>query len=236
MEQTSRFLHLDARLMCAMELLSGVRVAADVGCDHGRLACAFAQRDPAARCIAIDLSPASIEKTRDLAALTGVSERVETRLGDGLGPLAPYETEAVAILGIGGTLMARMLGAARLPLMGAKQCVLQPMRGIAEIRRWLLARGYAVRDDRVVLEGGRYYQVFSAALPDGRRQTLPAGWPEGFFELGFVSLERGEPLFGALAERLLAQTERRLRTQRAEALTRRADDLRRVIRLWEEHR
>jgi len=235
MDLTLRTLRPDARLSCAMELLFGARVVADVGCDHGRLACALAQRG-AARCIAIDISPASIEKTRRLAAHIGVSDRVDARLGDGLTPITPGEADAAAILGVGGSLMARMLEAAEEPLAGARRCVLQPMRGVAEIRRWLFFRGYVVLDDRVVYEGGRYYQVFSAAPPGEREraQTLPDGWPEDFFDLGFVALERREPLFGALAERLLAQTERRRRAQHAEALKRRSDDLKRVLRLWEE--
>lgn len=234
MDFTLRTLQADARLSCAMELLSGARVVADVGCDHGRLACALVQRGLAARCVAVDISPASIEKTRRFAALVGVSDRVDARLGDGLKPILPGEADAAAILGVGGSLMARMLEAAAEPLAGARRCVLQPMRGVAEIRRWLFTRGYAVLDDRVVYEGGRYYQVFSAAPPGERTQSLPDGWPADFFDLGFVALERREPLLGALAERLLAQTERRRRVQRAEALERRADDLKRVLRLWKE--
>jgi len=217
-----------------MELLGGARVVADVGCDHGRLGCALLQRGAIERCIAIDISPASLERTAKLAETVGVSERMDLRLGDGLRPLRAGEADAVAILGIGGSLAARILGAAETPFAGARLCVLQPMRGAEEIRRFLYERNCFVLDDRVVLDGGRYYQVFSVSPPRPERQGLPHGWPEGFFALGFTALERREPLLGPLAERLLLQTDRKRKMQRAEALERRSAALRQVLRLTEE--
>ena len=227
-------IHPRERLNCAMEMLSGARVVADVGCDHGRLACALVQSGAAEKCVAIDVSADSLEKARRLAERVGVSGGVETRLGDGLLPLAPNEADALAILGMGGTLMTRILEAPPIPLNGARLCVLQPMRAAEDIRRWLYERNYPVRDDRVVLEGGRLYQVFVVSPPETARQPLPEGWPAGFFALGYTALLRCEPLLGPLAKRMLATTERKLKTQRSVALERQAEDLKTILRLWEE--
>ena len=227
-------IHPRERLACAMELLAGANVVADVGCDHGRLACALTQSGAAEKCVAIDVSADSLEKARRLAERVGVSGRVETRLGDGLEPLAPGEADALAILGMGGTLMTRILEAVAIPLGGARLCVLQPMRAAEDIRAWLFERDYPVLDDRVVQEGGRLYQVFSISQPENEQQALPDGWPEGYFALGYMAFLRREPLFEPLARRMLATAERKQKTQRSAALERQAEDLHKILRLWEE--
>lgn len=228
-----RRIHPRERLASAMELLLGARVVADVGCDHGRLSCALVQREIARRCIAIDISEPSLDKTIRLARQLGLQDRIETRLGDGLDPLEPGEADAIAILGMGGTLMTRILDAAP-PLKGAERCVLQPMRAAEDIRRWLYERNYPVLDDRVILDTGRYYQVFSVGRPLGGRQKLPAGWPGDCFSLGYTAFRRREPLMKPLVERMLASTSRKLRKQRAEALERQAEQLIQILSNWEE--
>lgn len=227
-------IHPRERLSCAMELLNGARVVADIGCDHGRLSCALVQTGAAKQCVAIDISADSLEKARRLAERIGVSGRVETRLGDGLAPLAPGEADALAILGMGGTLMTRILDAAETPLNGARLCVLQPMRAAEDIRRWLFERNYPILDDRVVQESGRLYQVFAVSAPREEPAARPDGWPEEFFALGYTAFLRREPLFEPLARRMLATAERKLKTQRSAALERQADNLRTILKLWEE--
>lgn len=222
-------IHPRERLACAMEMLRGSHTVADIGCDHGRLSCALVQQDIAERCIAVDISAPSLKKAEQLAARVGVSDRVETRLGDGLLPVRPGEADGVAILGVGGTLMTRMLEAVEIPLGGAKLCVLQPMRAVDDIRQWLFERNYPVLDDRVVFEGGRYYQVFSVAPPQSTRQALPDGWPEACFLLGYRAFENRDPLLKPFVIRMLSSVTRRLKTQDAGALKMQAEQLRHIL-------
>ena len=212
---------LDERLSAAAELareaLTGMErpVAADIGCDHGRLCCALLQRDARARCIASDVSVPSLAKARSLARLTGLWERIDFRIGDGLSVLHDGEAEAVALLGMGGTLMARLLDACPTPLMGARLAVLQPMRAGEDIRRYLYARGYRVERDLVVADAGRLYEVFSVLPPaPGARDAWPEGFPVDCFSVGYRAFAAREPLLEALVQRQLAQCELRLRTAR----------------------
>lgn len=227
-------IHPRERLACAMELLGGAKVVADIGCDHGRLSCALVQSGRAERCIAVDISLPSLKKAERLADMLGVSDRVETRLGDGLAPLATGEADALAILGMGGTLIARILDATNTPLAGAKLCVLQPMRAAEDIRRWLFERSYPILDDRVVLDAGRYYQIFSVAPPTNAPRALPTGWPDDCFLLGYRAFERREPNLFRLAERMLQTTERKRKTQKSELLDRQAEQLRQILSFREE--
>ncbi|MEN6339014.1 MAG: class I SAM-dependent methyltransferase [Clostridiaceae bacterium] len=234
MELSKQRIHPRERLACAMELLGGATVVADIGCDHGRLSCALVQSDAVERCIGIDISEPSLKKAEKLADLLGVSDRVETRLGDGLTALKDGEADALAILGMGGTLMVRILEAASTPLTGASRCVLQPMRAAEDIRRWLFEHNYPVLDDRVVLDTGRFYQIFSIAPPANARQTMPAGWPEDCFLLGYRAFERREPNLFLLAERMLQTTERKRKTQNSQILTMQAEQLRQILSFREE--
>lgn len=232
MQYDGQRIHPRERLECAIELLSGARVVADVGCDHGRLSCALIQRNLAQRCIAIDISEPSLKKAERLARQIGAEDRIETRLGDGLKPLVAYEADALTILGMGGTLMTEILDVIP-PLMGATRAVLQPMRAPDDIRKWLYERKYPILDDRVVLDSGRHYQIFSVGQPQDKRQELPEGWPEDCFVLGYTAFLNREPLMKPLAERMLATTRRKLKTQQADALTKLAAQLEQILQYWE---
>lgn len=231
-------LHLRPRLEAAAALLTGAATVADVGCDHGRLACALVQRGMCTRCIASDVSAPSLAKARALARLTGVQERIGFRTGDGLSVLREGEADAVALLGMGGTLMARLLDACPSPLMGARLAVLQPMRAGEDIRRYLYAHGYRVAQDHVVADGGRLYEVFSVLPPvPGGRDGWPEGFPADCFTVGYRAFEQREPLLGALVRRHLAQCELRLRTARGtageERLLRKAAAMRAILEAYE---
>ena len=101
-----------------------------------------------------------------------------------------------------------------------------------DIRRWLYERHYPVLDDRVVLDAGRYYQIFSVGQPEAQKQSLPEDWPEDCFLLGYTAFLRREPLMKSLAERMLATTQRKRKTQHAEALDCLAAQLGQILRNW----
>lgn len=218
------------RLAVAARLVGSADTLADIGCDHGRLSVSVLQTGIAKRVIASDISVASVEKARALASYVGVADRMETRCAAGLSALEKKEADTLAICGMGGILIAEILSEATIPLMGAKKAVLQPMRGIEELRAYLYAAGYRVEEDVIVYDAGRYYQVFSVVLG---QDALPEAWPEGFFALGPRAM--GEELFLPLAQKLLEQARVRLLdakgTRGEAALQKVVDDIQSVLLL-----
>lgn len=182
-----------------------VATAADIGCDHGRLSIGLLQRGLATRVIATELSAPSLEKARRLAQITNRADQMDFRVGSGLSVLAQGEAEELAICGMGGALIADILAAAAQPLAGAVHCVLQPMRGVEALRRYLFSAGYRIEAERIALDQGRYYQVMRAV---SGRDAFPPGWPEGCFLLGPKSL--ADPLLPALLRHMLLQCEKSL--------------------------
>ena len=194
------------RLYAAAELLKGFDTVADIGADHGRLSVGLLQRGYAKHVIATEISAPSLEKAKSLASFVGVAGSMEFRVGDGLAPLKIGEADALALCGMGGALMAEILSLALVPLCGAKRVVMQPMRGVEELRRYLLENNFKIVADTVAPDAGRYYQIF-AAEPGKEEPPLP-GWPKDFFALGVGAA--GHPLFLPMAKTLYHQCEKRL--------------------------
>ena len=227
-------IHLSARLSLALDMLRGAGTVAALGCDHGRLACALVQQGAAAHVIAVDIAAAPLERARQLVAKTGLAADVELRLGDGLSALLPGEADAICLLGMGGTLMARLLDEATEPFQGAGRIVFQPMRAAEDIRRYLYERGCPILGDRLVMDAGRLYQVFMAAPPSGEQDSLPAGWPEDYHKFGYTAFVRRDPLLGPAVKKRLVQLEKRIKKEHAEALAYELAQLRQIADCLEE--
>ena len=229
MERGSIF--LTPRLAAAYERLSGCSSVADIGCDHGKLICALLQTGAVARGVAVDVSGPSLAKAAALAERTGVLDRLELREGDGFRPISPGETEAAALLGMGGTLMAALLEDCKTPFCGMRRIVFQPMRAAEDIRSRLYSWDCRILWDVLVRERGRLYQVFEALPPGSGAEPLPAGWPEGYFALGYTAYARRDPLLYELAADKLERARARLKNApHAAALQREAMCLAQIVR------
>lgn len=232
--EKQRRIHLRPRLAAAARLVGSADTFADIGCDHGRLSVSLLQTNAVSHVVASDISAASLEKARALAQYVGVAGRMETRCAGGLSALQEKEADVLAICGMGGALIAQILSEAAIPLMGAEKAVLQPMRGIEELRAYLYTAGFRIKEDVIVYDAGRYYQVFSV-IPG--QDALPPGWPQGFFSLGPRAM--GEELFLPLAQKMLEQIEVRLLsakgTRGEAALQKTAEDIQSVLLLRKEN-
>lgn len=206
-----RSVNLTPRLTSALEMLRGYDVVADIGCDHGRLTAALLQKQICRRIIASDVSRPSLEKARMLIDHIGLSDQVSFREGDGCSVLSPGECDAIAMLGMGGTLMIRILEACSVPLMGAKAAVLQPMRAQDDIRQYLHINGFRVVSDRVVSDHGRLYQVFKT-VPGNASEQLPDGFPIDFYDVGYRAFADRDVLLPDLCRQQLAAHKKMLLT------------------------
>lgn len=91
---------LDARLLAAAAYVRRGALAADIGCDHGKLAVYLARTGTARHVVAVDIRPAPLARAQVLVEKHGCSAGVECRLGDGLCALKPCEADDIVIAGI----------------------------------------------------------------------------------------------------------------------------------------
>lgn len=202
-------LSLDKRLMLLAEEMSPGGYGVDVGTDHGYLAVYLVQSGRAARMLATDVNPQPLSSAEACIAEHGLTDRIKTRLTDGL---AGIELEAVTdifIAGMGGILISEIL-AVRHPLVG-KKLILQPMTQAPALRRWLLEQGYQIERERCARSGGKVYAVITARYDGVERSCSP------LFELVGRTPEDPSADAGAYLSRQLERLERKIEGLRRSA-------------------
>jgi len=167
---------LDARLAAAAAYVRPGCVAADVGCDHGRLSVALAAQGKCRKIIASDIRPAPLATAQRLVTLHGCGDVVECRLGAGLSVLHPGEADDIVIAGVSGVTVCEMLEQAPEAFYAAKpgmRFIFIPATKHPFLRRWLAQHGFALLDETPVLAAGRYYTVMHAAYTGGTETPDP---------------------------------------------------------------
>lgn len=169
----------DPRLSAIAELVRPGDRIADIGTDHGRLVLDLLERGVVRHAIAIDRAARPLANA---AATLAHRDRTqfELRRGDGLRALRPGEVDTVVLAGMGGGRIARLLDAAPAVVDALARIVLQPERDWIAPRRWIAARRFALVDERLVDDCGRFRLV--CALEPGHDDDAP--WSADDLEFG----------------------------------------------------
>ncbi len=154
-----RLPQLDARLRRIADCVPDCELAADIGCDHGKLTAWLLWHGTCQRMIASDLSEVSRAKARALFNRLGLRDRVTISAADGLHALTE-PMDAVIISGMGGGTMADML-AQEVDLQGAT-LILSPQTELPRLREAVAKRHYRICHEYVVKADGRFYLVWQA--------------------------------------------------------------------------
>lgn len=151
---------LDARLSCIASLVPDCALAADIGADHGKLACSLLLSGRVQRMIVSDISKTSRDKARDLFVEHDLLDRVTISGEDGLYALSGQE-EAVVIAGMGGGLIQRILSQ---PVsIRPASLIISAHTELPLVRRAILDREYKLEKEVLVKASGRFYRVMSAS-------------------------------------------------------------------------
>ncbi len=152
--------NLDGRLQAAADLVTPGGFLLDVGTDHGYLPIWLMKQGKIRGAIASDVNLNPLISAKMNIQAAGLSEKIDTRLADGLSGIDLTEVTDIAIAGMGGMLIGDILEA-RSPLAG-KHLILQPMTQAPYLRRWLCRNGYAISAESPAEAGGKFYAVISA--------------------------------------------------------------------------
>lgn len=163
-------LRLSPRLQTAALAVRPGSVVADVGTDHGYLACALVQMQRCDRVYASDIHPGPLEQAAKTIRQCGLEEKVIPVLSDGVKELPLDEISDIVIAGMGGDLILSILQDARL-FRPEKRFVLQPMTKHDVLRRGLYQAGFALLSETAVVDGRFVYSVLTAAYA-GRAQQV----------------------------------------------------------------
>lgn len=142
--------------------------ACDVGCDHGYVSIYLVKSGVCDKMIAMDVRQGPLSQARLHIEEAGLGDYIETRLSDGLHGLKPGECDAMVCAGMGGKLMVRILEEGQKIIERMEQIILQPQSDLTFVRGYLYERGFAIEEEDMVLEDGKFYPMMRVVrkMPD----------------------------------------------------------------------
>ena len=161
---------LTKRLATIAELVRGGAYFADVGTDHGYLPVWLVQNGRISRAIAADINAKPLASAQKTIEKHHLEQQIVTICSDGLENVDP-SVEDIAIAGMGGELIAQIIGRAEWIKNPQTNLLLQPMTQAAHLRRYLAENGFAVLREQPAQEGRRLYIVLQACW-DGKKRVL----------------------------------------------------------------
>lgn len=165
----TRILKPHGRLsLCAEMAREGSRLA-DIGTDHGYLPIALCLSGKIVSALACDINPLPLQSAQENIAKYGLSNKIQTRLSDGLKEVSPDEVDDVVIAGMGGELIRDILCDAPWVADENKNLVLQPMTHHEDVIKWLCENGFEIKRQGAVLDEGKFYTVISAVYTGEQR-------------------------------------------------------------------
>jgi len=175
---------LSKRLSAALRFLHGSRYLADIGCDHGYLPIEAVKSGIIQKAIASDNKQGPLDKARINIREAGLETVIETMLADGIS-LLPSFVDTVAVLGMGGDQIAKILDAG--DTSAIETLVLGPNSEAASVRRWLESHGFLITDEAFIKDHRHYYQIIQA-----KKGCMVLDPREAAF--GPINIKRQDPL------------------------------------------
>lgn len=196
---------LDERLAAVAAFVPfGARLA-DIGTDHAKLPLALVAEEKVTHAIAVDVNRGPLEAAARAVQLAGCGDAIEVRLSDGLLAIKPGEVDTVAVAGMGGSLICRILRDGIAVLRDVETLILQPQSDAVELRAWLYAHDWHISEESLALAGGRLYEIL---LAKPGREACPAPI---LLEIGPVLWRKQPPLLRVHIEQLLLRARRAAR-------------------------
>ena len=154
-------MEISARLQAISDLVRYPTMA-DIGTDHGYVPIALHKKNRITKAFACDIHKGPLEKAKKNIQAENAQNVIETRLGNGLCPLEPYEAESIVIAGMGGILISEILLQSPQVVETAKELILSPHSDTDLVRRTLHEIGFFIEEEQMLKEDGKYYTILRA--------------------------------------------------------------------------
>lgn len=188
-------MQLSKRLHAVAHLAIGAEKMADVGTDHGYIPIYLVEEGYVRHAIAMDVNQGPLLRAKEHIALHHLEEHIETRLSDGVEKLLPGEADTVVIAGMGGALTIEILGKGREVLSTVDTLVLQPQSELQLVRSFLHQNGYAIDEEEMVLDEGKYYPMMKV------HHGIQEKWEAYEYRYGKKLIEKGHPVLKKFLEK-----------------------------------
>ena len=231
-------MELSKRLTAVAGLVTEGASVADIGTDHGYIPIHLIEQNLSPKVIAMDINKGPLERARIHIAGYGMSDRIETRLSDGLAAVKPKEVEEIIVAGMGGGLVIHILNEDLAKTRSLKELVLQPQSELAKVRRYLEEHRFRIVAEDMVEEDGKYYPMMKV-IPTEQKGLYAEGVPaaEEELEYGKYLLEKAHPVMGEYLKKELSVNQgvyEKLRVQESERTKERSAEVLHMIKRAED--
>ena len=197
-------IHMSRRLMTVASLVTAGSRLVDAGCDHAWLCIWLVKNGFCPSAIASDVREGPLAAAREHVIAFGLDDRIEVRLSDGLRAFRPGEGDSLVLAGMGGRLMERILSESAAVRESFRELILEPQSETASVRRFLGKLGWEIRQERMVLEDGKYYPVLRAVRSGESGSGIPDDPDRPFTQeeaFGGLLLDSGDPVLESYLKR-----------------------------------
>lgn len=150
------------RLQTVANMVSDAEVVADIGTDHAYVPVYLVLNNQAHSAVAMDINEGPLLRAEENIKKFSLSDKITTRLSDGLKELQNNEVDTVIIAGMGGILINAILHSEKDRLTSVKKYILQPMTAIEETRKYLAENGFVILDEALAKEDDKIYTIICA--------------------------------------------------------------------------
>ena len=172
-------MRLSKRLETVASMVTNGNRVADVGCDHGFVPILLVESGVAPSAVAADVRPGPLSRAEAHIKEHRLSEKIQTRLSDGLANIRPGEAESLIMAGIGGILMIRLLTDGEETAKSFQELILSPQSELADVRRYLSSNGYFIEYEHMLCDEGKFYFIFHVVVKQDERE-----WSEEEYRYG----------------------------------------------------
>lgn len=193
---------LTERLLLIAEASKGAKKLCDIGTDHAYIPVYMVACMGTEEAIAADINKGPLERAQKSIEKFGLTDKISTRLSNGLLEFSPDEADTVVIAGMGGTLIAEILEASPQMKKEGIRFVLQPMTAEEELRKYLDRHGYRTVDEFMTCEGEKLYTVIVAEVGKSEARS------EEFYHVSKKLFEKKDKLFKLFLDRKISEFEK----------------------------
>ncbi len=192
---------LSKRLQAIGEMVPEHSIVADIGTDHGYIPVYLIESGISKRVIGSDISKNSLDKIIEYVKGIGYEKEIESRLGNGLEVLKPYEVDTVIIAGMGGLLIRDILDDNKEVSNSITHFIFQPMIASKELRKYLHDNNFIILDEKIVKEENKYYEIIHAKKGKSYIEK------DIYYEISKILIERKDPILQEFIENKIKMTE-----------------------------
>ena len=161
---------INDRLLTAVPFIREGGRFADVGTDHAYLPIYLMQMARISGAIAADINKGPLEKASENIAKYGFENSIKTVLCDGLSKIDANMVDDLAIFGMGGELIVKIIDEAPWTKDVSKKLILQPMTHPEKLREYLAHSGFRIVGETLSLDRGKIYQTICAEYDGEKRE------------------------------------------------------------------